>query len=510
MTVARRRADLESEGREEAASRLARLRAHPRPAAIWLAVAGLLVLLELGAVLEFGTAVAVDAVAAFNGVRLVPVTVDASGLAALHAEAADVPRLLSRRTVPNDGYYATAAGEWVVGPAYYDGEEWVGTFLGLEPAHAWLVRVALVYAYAFAWLAWLRVGYVRYRRHYRVADWTPRDDVLARLRSHRWGLFGLVVVLLFATTVVFGPTLAPATNQVNNVDPYSYQVQYWDAESGSVERAFVGDANSASASKGSSNVGPMEYDEFGRFHPFGTMPAGQDLFTFVMYGARLSLVIGVVAVGLSTVVAASLAMVAAYYRGRVDLGLVLLSDSVMALPVLLLLIMLSVVLGGTWLANVFDGGLLLALIFAATGWPGLWRAIRGPALQVAERSWVDAARSFGQRPRTTMRKHVLPYIAGYLLVYGSMSLGGVIIGIAGLSYLGLGVTPPTPEWGRAVGLGQRYIGTASWHISILPGILITIVVIGFNALGDGIRDAIDPQSDAGAADVGGADRGGGA
>jgi peptide/nickel transport system permease protein len=229
-----------------------------------------------------------------------------------------------------------------------------------------------------------------------------------------------------------------------------------------------------------------------------------------MWGARLSLTIGLVTIGLSTLVATTLALLSAYYRSHVDLGLVLLSDSIMALPALLLLIMFSVLLGGTWLANIYDGGLLLALIFAGTGWPGLWRAIRGPSLQIAEREWVDAARSFGQHPWTNMRKHILPYITGYLLVYGSMSLGGVIIGIAGLSYLGLGVNPPTPEWGRAVGLGQRYIGTPSWFISIIPGLLVTIVVIGFNALGDGIRDAIDPQSDAEMADAGGVDRGGGA
>jgi peptide/nickel transport system permease protein len=513
VTVAQsRRPAGPDDGADEAATLTGRIRRRPRPAAVWALVAAVLLVLEAGAVAEFASALALDFLRALDGVQVLPVGVETQWLATVHREAAGIPRLLSRQTIPNNGFYDAAAEEWVVGPVYYDGQQWVGTFLGLEPAHAWLVRVGLVYAYAGAGLAWLWVGYRWYRSHYRVADWTPRDDVVDRLRSHRWGLFGVAVVLLFGVTVVFGPTLAPTTNLVNNVDPYSYQVQYFDDASGTVERAFVGDANSASASQGADNVGPMTYDEYGRFHPFGTMPAGQDLFTFIMYGARLSLSVGVLAVGLSTLVATTLALTAAAHKGRVDLGLVLLSDSVMALPVLLLLIMLSVLLGGTWLAAIFDGGFLLALIFAGTGWPGLWRAIRGPALQVSERAWVDAARSFGLPPRTVMRRHVLPYIVGYLLVYGSMSLGGVIIGIAGLSYLGLGITPPTPEWGRAVGLGQSYIGTPSWHISILPGLLITIVVLGFNALGDGVRDAIDPQSDAGdgPADVGGADRGGGA
>jgi peptide/nickel transport system permease protein len=103
---------------------------------------------------------------------------------------------------------------------------------------------------------------------------------------------------------------------------------------------------------------------------------------------------------------------------------------------------------------------------------------------------------------------MLPYISGYVLVYGSMTLGGAIIAIAGLSFLGLGVNPPTPEWGRAVNAGQDYVTTSSWHISLIPGVLITLVVTAFNALGDGIRDAIDPESDSAGGD--GAGRGGGA
>lgn len=487
-----------------------RLRRNPRPAVVWTTVAAGLLALQLGALVEFGGSMALDAVRALNAVDAVALTFGTEALAGFEQAAAEVPRLLSRETLPNNGYYSGAAEEWVVGPVYYNGQEWVGTFLGLEPAVVWALRVVVVYAYAFAGLAWLWTGYKWFRRHYRVADWTPRDDVVDRLRSHYWGLFGLFVVLVFLTTVLFGPALAPTTNQANNVDPYSYEIQYWDAETETVETTTIGTANGESASAGSTNVGPLSYDDYGRYHPFGTLPGGQDLFTFIMYGARLSLVIGLVTVGLSTTIAASLAMASAYYKGRVDLGLVLLSDSVMALPALLVIIMLSVIFGGTWLANVYSGGLLLSLVFVATGWPGLWRAIRGPTLQTTEREWVDAARGFGHRPRTIMRKHVLPYVTGYLLVYGSMSLGGVIIGIAGLSYLGLGVNPPTPEWGRAIGLGQPYIGTPSWHISIVPGVLITIVVIGFNALGDGIRDAIDPQSDTEAADTGGVERGGGA
>ena len=465
-----------------------RVRENPRPAAIWAGVAALLLALEAGGLFHFAATLLVDAVAAVPRVG-VP-----AALPDLAASTAEIPTLLSRETVPNQGHWT--------------GRRYVGTFLGLAPHEAWTLRVTLVYAYAFGLAGWVWVGYRWYRRHYRLADWTPRDDVVDRLRGHTWGLFGLVVVFTFVVMAVFAPALGPTTVEQNLANPYGHTIEYWDGSS--VVETTVGTANSGSQSVGSpsENVGPWRYDDFGRFHPFGTLPGGKDLFTFIAHGARISLVIGLLSVGLSAGIALVLALVSAYYKGMVDLGAVLLSDSVMGMPQLLLLIMLTVVLAGTWIGKLYSGAFVLALIFAGTGWPYLWRSLRGPALQVSERAWVDAARSFGQKPRTIMRKHMLPYVVGYLLIYGSMTLGGAIIAIAGLSFLGLGVDPPTPEWGRAVNDGQDYVTTASWHISFVPGVLITLVVTGFNALGDGIRDAIDPQSDSAAGEAAG--RGGGA
>jgi len=453
-----------------------RLAAHPGPAVRWAAVATVLLGLEAGAVAHFLALLAVDFVASLPGEVTVPL------LGTVAAAAGEVPTLLSREVVPNGGHW--------------NGRRYVGTFLGLEPMLAWGVRVGLVYAYAFALAGWAWVGYDRYRTHYRRSDWTPRDDVVDRLRRHKWGLFGLVVAYMFIVMAVFAPALGPTTVQQNLENPYGHQIEYWDADARSVETISVGAANARTRSVGpTNNVGPMSYDQFGRFHPFGTLPNGKDLFTFLAAGARISLIIGLVAVVLSSGVALVGALVSAYFKGRVDLGIVLLSDSVMALPQLLLLIMLTVVLADTWVGELYDGAAVLAVIFAGTGWPFLWRSLRGPALQVAEREWIDAAKSFGQSPVAIMRKHMLPYVLGYLLVYGSMTLGGAIIAIAGLSFLGLGVNPPTPEWGRAVNAGQDYVDTASWHVSFIPGFLITLVVTGFNAMGDGVRDAIDPESE---------------
>jgi peptide/nickel transport system permease protein len=427
---------------------------------------------------------------------LVGVVVLVVGLIGLES-VVSFPTLLTRELFPNQGHRLPGGG-------------WEGPFLGLSPALAWAFRVTLVYAYAFGLLWWCWRGYQIFRRHYRYADWTPRDDMIDRLSGHYWGLFGFFVVFMFVTMAVFAPPLGPTTVEQNINNPYSYQIEYL-ADSGTVESIPAGDANIASSSDGTRNVGVMQYDDFGRFHPFGTLVSGKDMFTFMAAGARVSLFIGLLSIGVAGLIATGLALVTAYYKGLADLIVVITSDSIQSLPRLLLIILLSVVFAGTGIAKVYSGGLLLALIFAATSWPFLWRAVRGPAFQIAEQEWIDAARSFGQAPHKTMQKHMAPYILGYLLVYGSLSLGGIIIATAALSFLGLGIQPPTPEWGRAVNLGRSYIATISWHISTIPGILVVIVVTGFNAFGDGIRDAIDPQSEGGseAADEGVAAAGGG-
>ncbi|KTG29294.1 ABC transporter permease [Haloferax profundi] len=456
-----------------------RVAENPQPALVWAAIGVVLLGVELGAILQVVGAIAGVVV------NLLPGDPGAAAVSSLQESLKGIPTLVSRDFIPNQGYW--------------DGSQWVGTFLGLSPAAAWAVRVTVVYAYAFAVLGWLWNGYNRYRRYYRRVDWTPRDDVVNRFRGHTWGQFGLIITITFVVMAVFAPALGPTTMEENILQPYDYEVSYWDDESQSVQTVLVGEANLGSGSQGAGdeNVAPMTYDDFGRFHPFGTATNGKDLFTQVVFGARISLTIATVAMGIAGIIGLSLAMLTAYYKGLADLAIVLASDSIQALPVIMVLILMLVIFQNTWVRELYDGAVLIILIFSLVYWPFIWRSIRGPAFQVSEQDWIDAAKSFGQTPGQVMRKHMAPYVFSYMLIYASLSLGGIIISVAGLSYLGLGITAPTPEWGRLIADGQQYVASPSWHISLLPGVLITLVVTGLNAFGDGIRDAIDPQADTG-------------
>lgn len=323
-----------------------RIAANSRPALLWTAGVVLLVAIEFGALLE----VIAQLLGAIAG--LAP-GIGAGAFAGLERTASEIPTLLNRGVIPNEGYY--------------DGEQWVNTFLGLEPKHAWLVRVFAIYAYAAAWIGWGWVGYRWFRAHYRYADWTPRDDGIDRLRTHRWGQFGFVIVVAFLVLAIFAPALGPTTLEKNIIDPYSYEVKYYSEDSESVLETQVGVANLQSTSKGAGgqNVGPWSYDDFGRFHPFGTMTTGKDLFTFMAAGSRISLGIGLVSLTVAGGIALALALLTAYYKGIADLAVVVAGDSVMALPFLLIIILAGAVFQGTPIASAYSGALLLTILFTA-------------------------------------------------------------------------------------------------------------------------------------------------
>ena len=434
------------------------------------------------------TAKRVVATAALAGVAVAVVFSPVGGVipavtGAVDSLAESLPALTGRETIPNEGHRTPDGG-------------WEGTFLGLSPAWAWAIRTGLVFTYATVCLFWGWRGFTIYREHYRQADWTPRDDTIRRFRRNYWGLFGFAIVFAFVVLALWAPAVSPVLAEHNVYEPNAHAFQYL-SEDGEVEEITHVFANLDSRSDGQNTIGPLSYDEYGRWAPLGTTNRGQDMMTHLSYGARTSLIIGVTAISLGALIAVVLSLLAAYYKGIIDIATVVASDTIQAIPALLLIMLLSVVFqeGNHPLAEPLDGGFLLALIFAFTLWPGMWRSIRGPSLQVAEEEWVDAAKSYGQTPLRTMRKHMAPYIAGYILIYASLLIGGVIISTAALTFLGLGINPPTPEWGRLIDGGQSYVSTSSWHVATIPGIAIVLVVVAFNALGDAIRDAIDPEAD---------------
>lgn len=403
----------------------------------------------------------------------------------------DLPTMTDREVISNMGHQTPAGG-------------WEGTFLGLEPKWAWLIRFMLVWIYAFACLVWAWRGYTTYREHYREVDWTPRDDTVRRFKSQRWGLFGLFVVFGFVVLAAFAPAVSPVGFEEHIESPYNHEMEYLNG-SGQVETIYYGEANLNSHSDGQKTVEPWSYDDFDRWMPLGTTPSGQSMLTHLSYGARTSLVIALTAVSLGALVAITLSLLSAYYKGLLDILVIFLSDTIISIPVLVLVMMLVVIFrdSGHWIAEPLDGGLMIALILGFAYWPAMWRSIRGPSLQVSEEEWVDAAKTYGQTPRKIMRKHMAPYIASYIMIYASLLIGGIIITVSALSFLGLGINAPTPEWGRLINEGRPFIATSSWHVSTISGIMIALVVLAFNALGDGIRDAIDPEADVGGATAGG-------
>ncbi len=220
-------------------------------------------------------------------------------------------------------------------------------------------------------------------------------------------------------------------------------------------------------------------------HWLGTGVNGTDVLSWVMHGAAVSLTVGVCVVMVSLSIGIALGTTAGYFGGRFDFALMRVIDVLLAFPGILLAIYIAAVLPPS-LTNV-------VLALSATGWVGYARLVRGQVLQVREMEYVQACRAMGMRSPRIIIKHILPNIAGPVLVHGSFGLGGAILGEAALSFLGLGVAPGTPSWGALLDDGAQYLLVAP-HLAIAPGLAILLAVLTFNFLGDGLRDHLDVRS----------------
>ncbi len=221
-----------------------------------------------------------------------------------------------------------------------------------------------------------------------------------------------------------------------------------------------------------------------RAHPLGLDELGRDILARLMQGARISLLVGVAVVSVSSAVGMLFGSVAGYFGGRVDDVISRGIDVLMAFPGILLAIALVAVLGPS-LRNV-------VLALSVIGWVGYARLVRGQALRAREFEFVQAARASGAGPARIVLRHILPTAFPAVVVQATLGMAGAIIAEAALSFLGLGVQPPTPSWGTMLDAGRAHLFDAP-HLTIFPGLAIAVLVLGFNFLGDGLRDRIDPK-----------------
>jgi len=221
-------------------------------------------------------------------------------------------------------------------------------------------------------------------------------------------------------------------------------------------------------------------------HPFGTDQLNRDVLARVVAGARVSLSVALLAVGLSVTIGAAVGLVSGYWGGVVDAGLMRLVDGTLAIPRLFILLLVLATMDRVPLPA-------LIVLIGATGWFATSRLVRAEVLRIREETYVRAAEALGARRRHIILRHLLPNTMGPLLVAATLGVGDVILLEAGLSFLGLGVQPPTPSWGSMVLDSKEVLVSAPWA-SIFPGLAIVITVLSANLVGDALRETLDPRS----------------
>lgn len=273
------------------------------------------------------------------------------------------------------------------------------------------------------------------------------QDVYRRFRRHNVGMFGAVIVLVLIVTAIFGPILLPADPNAmdfaNRFSPPTLQ------------------------------------------HPLGADDFGRDTLTRIVHGARISLQVGIIAVGIAATVGTSLGMIAGYTRNRLlDEAIMRSMDILFAFPAILLAIAILAALGRGVANAMIAIGIVYIPIFA--------RIARGAVLSVREEEFIMAARALGANDLQILVRHITPNILAPIIVETSLSLAFAILAEAALSFFGLGTQPPDPSWGRMLSEGRAYFRQSVW-MGIFPGLAIMFTVMGFNFLGDGLRDALDPR-----------------
>lgn len=269
-----------------------------------------------------------------------------------------------------------------------------------------------------------------------------------KFRRNQKAMIGLVIVVGLFLTAAFAPFIAPHDPETTDVE----------------NRELAPSAE----------------------HPMGTDDLGRDVFSRVLMGARISLYVGFVSIGMAMVAGTTIGVVAGYYQGLVDESLMRAMDAMMSFPPILLALTVIAVMG----ANL--NNILIALAFVYT--PFIARVARSAAISVRNEAFVEAAVARGESDGYIIFREVLPNCVGPLLVQGSINIAFTMLLEAGLSFLGLGAQPPTPSWGLMINDGWGFMQDAPWMV-LFPALAISLAVVGFNLLGDGLRDVLDPKGE---------------
>ena len=275
---------------------------------------------------------------------------------------------------------------------------------------------------------------------------SSKKFALQQLKKNKIAIIGLIIIISLAFIALFAPFIAPH-------DPIEQNL----------EKRLLAPC---------------------REYPMGTDDLGRCLLSRIIYGARVSLQLGVIVVGIITVIGVTLGLISGYYGGIVDEIIMRLVDVVLAFPGIILALAVAGALG----PGLFNVMLALAMV----GWTGLARVVRGSVLSVKQKEFVESARALGCSDLHIMTRHILPNVMAPVIVLATLDMAFIILAAAGLSFLGLGAQPPTPEWGSMLNNGRAFMRTAP-HLTTFPGLAIMVAVLAFNFLGDGLRDVLDPR-----------------
>ncbi len=267
-----------------------------------------------------------------------------------------------------------------------------------------------------------------------------------RFRRNKLALSGLSIILVFSITAIFAPLIA-------NRNP--------------IEQNLI-----------------LRLQPPSQKHWLGTDDLGRDVFSRVVYGTRISLTVGFLAIAMTTLIGTIIGLVSGYFGGKIDLILMRLVDIMLCFPTFFLILMVIAFLE----PNIYN----VMIVIGLTSWPGLARLVRGECLSIREREFISAARLLGLSTIRILFVHILPNVFAPILVSATLGVGSAILVESALSFLGLGVQPPTPSWGNILTIGKDYIYLA-WWLSLFPGLAILFTVLAYNLLGEGLRDVFDPR-----------------